>query len=102
MLSKRGNRSVGEGDAGQKAKTTPDVGGKSVTEKSQATHSSKNPFEKSSSKQTQSFVRTNGLGGLVLSSSSGGVTFLVTTILAHGNIYLTDTKQYLSLEHTNI
>ncbi len=45
---------------------------------------------------------TNRLGGMVLSSSSGVVTFLLTTILAHGNIYVTGTHQYLSLEHTNI
>jgi hypothetical protein len=37
MLSKRGKGSVGEGEAGKRAKTTPDAGGKSVNEKSQAT-----------------------------------------------------------------
>jgi hypothetical protein len=57
MLSKGGKRSVGEGDAGKKAKTTPDADGKSVSAKSQATRTSKNPFEKSNSKQTQYFVR---------------------------------------------
>jgi hypothetical protein len=45
------------GRAGKKAKTTPDAGGKSVSEKSQATRTSKNPFEKSSIKQTEYFVR---------------------------------------------
>ena len=41
MLSKRGKGSVGGGEAGKKAKTTPDAGGKSVSEKSQATRTSK-------------------------------------------------------------
>ncbi len=58
MLSKCGKERVREGEAGKKAKTTPDAGGKSVSEKSQATHTSKNPFEKSSSKQTEYFVQT--------------------------------------------
>ncbi len=44
MLSKRGKGSVGEGEAGKKAETTPDAGGKSVSEKSQVTHTSKNPL----------------------------------------------------------
>ena len=58
MLRKRGKDSVGGGEAGEKAKTTPDAGGKSVSEKSQGlTSTNKNPFEKSSSKQTQNFVR---------------------------------------------
>jgi hypothetical protein len=51
MLSKCGKESVVEGEARKKAKTTPDAGEKSVSEKSQATHTSKNTFEKSSSKQ---------------------------------------------------
>jgi hypothetical protein len=38
MLSKCGKGSVGGGESGKKAKTTPDVGGKSVSEKSQDTH----------------------------------------------------------------
>jgi hypothetical protein len=33
MLSKCGKGSVGEGEAGKKAKTTPDAGGKYVSEK---------------------------------------------------------------------
>ena len=57
MLSKCGKERVREGEAGKKAKTTPDAGGKSVSEKSQATRNSKNPFEKSSSKQTEYLFR---------------------------------------------
>ena len=37
MLSNRGNGSVGGGEAGKKNKTTPEAGGKSVSEKSQTT-----------------------------------------------------------------
>jgi len=48
---------VGGGEAGKKAKTTPDAGEKSVSEKSQATRTCRNPFEKSKSKQTEFFVR---------------------------------------------
>ena len=50
MSSKQKNRAkgtVGEGAAGKKAKTTQDAGGQSVSEKSQATRTSKNLFEKS-------------------------------------------------------
>jgi hypothetical protein len=36
-----------ECEAGKKAKTTPDAGGKSESEKSQVTHTCRNPFEKS-------------------------------------------------------
>jgi hypothetical protein len=57
MSSKRGKGSVGGGEAGKKAKTTPDAGEKSVSEKSQATRTCRNPFEKSKSKQTEFFVR---------------------------------------------
>jgi hypothetical protein len=60
MPTKRGKGakgSVGEGETGKRAKTTPDAGGKSVSEKSQATCTSKNPFEKSSSQHTEYFVR---------------------------------------------
>ena len=49
-------RECGRGEEGKKAKTTPDVGGKSVSEKSQVTYTCKNPFEKSSSKETKYFV----------------------------------------------
>ena len=42
---------------GKKVKTTPDAGEKSVSEKSQATRTCRNPFEKSKSKQTEFFVR---------------------------------------------
>ena len=38
--------SVGVGEPGKKAKSTQHAGGKSVSEKSQVTHTSKNPFEK--------------------------------------------------------
>ena len=50
MLSKRGKGSVGGDEAGEKAKTTPDAGGKSVSEKSQTTRTCSNLFEKSESK----------------------------------------------------
>ena len=50
MLRKCGKGSVGGGEAGEKTKTTPDAGGKSVSEKSQVTHTCRNPFEKSKSK----------------------------------------------------
>ena len=61
MLSKCGKGSLGEGETGKKVKTTPDTGGKSVSEKSQVrvTCTSNSPLpEKSSSKQTQYFVLT--------------------------------------------
>ncbi len=45
--TKRGKGSVGEGETGKKTKETPDVGGKSVSEKFQFTRTSKNLFEKS-------------------------------------------------------
>ena len=54
--TKRATGTVGEGAAGKKAKVTQHVGGQSVSEKSQATRTSKNVFEKSNSK-TQYFVR---------------------------------------------
>ncbi len=57
MSSKCAKGSVGGGEAGKKAKTTPDAGEKSVSEKSQATRTCRNPFEKSKSKQTEFFVR---------------------------------------------
>ncbi len=57
MSSKRAKGSVGGGEAGKKAKTTPDAGEKSVSEKSQVTRTCRNPFEKSKSKQTEFFVR---------------------------------------------
>jgi len=43
--TKCGKESVGEGETVKKAKTTPDASGKSVSEKSQATLTSKNPCE---------------------------------------------------------
>jgi hypothetical protein len=42
-LRKRGKGSVGEGEEGKRAKMTPDAGGKSVSEKSQAAHTCRNP-----------------------------------------------------------
>ena len=57
ILSKREKGSVGGRETGKKAKTTPDAGGKSVSEKSQDTRTCSNPFEKSESKQTEFFVR---------------------------------------------
>ena len=52
----RAKGSVGEGEAGKKAKVTQHEGGQSVSEKSQVTRTSKNVFENSNSK-TQNFVR---------------------------------------------
>ena len=54
--TKRATGTVGEGAAGKKAKATQHAGGQSVSEKSQATRTCKNVFEKSNSK-TQYFVR---------------------------------------------
>ena len=45
MPTKRGKGSVGEGETGKNAETTPDAGGKSVNEKSQTMRTSENPFE---------------------------------------------------------
>jgi hypothetical protein len=45
--TKRATGTVGEGAAGKKAKATQHAGGQSVSEKSQATRTSKNVFEKS-------------------------------------------------------
>ena len=56
MPAKWAKGSVGEGEAGKKAKVTQDAGGQSVSEKSQTTRTSKNLVEKSNSK-TQYFVR---------------------------------------------
>ena len=53
-----------DGETAKKAKVTQHAGGKSVSEKSQGTHTSRNPCEKSSS-HTEYFVRvgrTDGLG----------------------------------------
>jgi hypothetical protein len=47
--AKRTEGSVGEGETGKKAKATQDWGGQSVSQKSQATRTSKNVFEKSNS-----------------------------------------------------
>ena len=47
--TKRATGTVGEGAAGKKAKATQHAGGQSVSEKSQATRTSKNVFEKSNS-----------------------------------------------------
>ncbi len=44
---------MGGGEAGKKAKMTPDAGEKSVSEKSQTTRTCRNPFEKSKSKECQ-------------------------------------------------
>ena len=54
--TKRATGTVGEGAAGKKTKATQHGGGQSVSEKSQATRTSKNVFEKSKS-NTQYFVR---------------------------------------------
>jgi len=54
--TKRAKGTVGDGAAGKKTKATQHAGGQSVSEKSQATRTSKNVFEKSNSK-TQYFVR---------------------------------------------
>ena len=81
MPAKKGKRAkgtVGDGAAGKKAKATEQAGGQCVSEKSQDTRTSKNVFEKSNSK-TQYFVK--GRRRMVLSSSSGGVTFLLTKMI---------------------
>ena len=49
MPAKRAKGSVGEVEAGKKAKVTQHAGGQSVSEKSQTTRTSKNLFEKSNS-----------------------------------------------------
>ena len=76
--------SVGEGKTGKKDKATPDAGGKSVSEKSQVTYTNKNPL-RNNPVITRNYLfvwwRTNGLGRMVLSSSSGGVTFLLTNMI---------------------
>ncbi len=54
--AKRAKGSVGKGGEGKKAKATQHAGAQSVSQKSQATRTSKNVFEKSNS-QTQYFVR---------------------------------------------
>ena len=48
--AKRAKGSVGEGETGKKAKATQHPGGQSVSEKSQATRTSKYLFEKSGSR----------------------------------------------------
>jgi hypothetical protein len=54
--TKQTKGTVGEGAAGKKAKVTQHAGGQSVNEKSLATRTSKNVFEKSNS-SSQYFVR---------------------------------------------
>ncbi len=49
---------MGGGEAGKKAKTTPDEGEISVSEKSQVTRICRNPFEKSKSKEILSLCNT--------------------------------------------
>jgi len=63
----------------KKAKLTPQAGGKSVREKSQATHTSK----KSCSQHTEYFVRVvkDKRTGLAFLTESGGVTFLLTKMI---------------------
>ena len=53
---KCGKGSVGGGEEENKAKTTPDEGEKSVSEKSQTKRTCRNPFEKSKSKEIEFFV----------------------------------------------
>ena len=61
--TKRAKESVGEGEGGKKAKATQHAGGQSVSEKSQATRTSKNVFEKSKRKTHNiSFVRSRADG----------------------------------------
>jgi hypothetical protein len=64
MPTKRAKRSGGEGENGKKAKATQHAGGKSVSEKSHATRTSKNYFEKSCSQQ-QYLARSQQLGRMV-------------------------------------
>ncbi len=80
--------SVGEGKTGKRDKTTPDAGGKSVSEKSQVTYTSKNPLRNHTVITRNTlfvWLRTIGLGRIVLSSSSGGVTCLLTNMI-RGNL----------------
>ncbi len=78
---------MGGGEAGGKAKTTPDAGGKSVSEKSQATRAWRNPFEKSKSKQTEFFVREGKDKRMTKNGPDrrGGVTFLLKKMIL-GNL----------------
>ena len=58
ILSKRGKGSVGGRETGGKAKTTPDAGGKSVSEKSQAERTCRNPSRNQKvSRQNSSSVK---------------------------------------------
>jgi hypothetical protein len=70
--TKSAKESVREGEAGKKAKATQHVGGKSVSEKSQATprRTSKNLFEKCTHQEYVVDVKDI--------SSSGGLTFLIS------------------------
>ena len=54
--AKRAKGSVGEGETDKNAKATQDVGGKSVSEKSQTTRTSQNLFEKSNNQDASSSV----------------------------------------------
>ena len=58
---KREKGTVGDGAAGKKAKATEQAGGQCVSEKSQATRTSKNVFEKSNSHNI-SCVRSRAVG----------------------------------------
>ena len=55
-MSKCVKGNVGGGETGKKDKTTPDVGGKSVSEKSQATHSHlQEPLRRNQKQNRQNF-----------------------------------------------
>ena len=70
MPTKRAKGNVREGEAGKKAKSTQHAGGKSVSEKSQTTCTSNNPFEKPKRK-TDFFVRE------VKDKRKNGLEFLI-------------------------
>jgi hypothetical protein len=85
---KSGKGIVGGGESGKRAKTTLDAGGKSVSEKSQAARTCRNPSRNQKvNRQNFSSVKsmTNGCRRMVLSSSSGDVTFHLTKIIL-GNL----------------
>ena len=69
--TKRAKGSVREGEAGKKAKATQHAGGKSVSEKSQTTRTSKNLFEKCSQQEYFVDVRKDRR------MSKNGVEFLI-------------------------
>ena len=60
--TKRAKGSVGEGEAGKKAKVTQHADGQSVSEKSQATRTSKNVLRNQTVRHNISFVKSRADG----------------------------------------